>query len=464
MIWALNPVSRLPAIVYIDKSSPISGTTALGGLKYGYMDINGGWNVEVVEANFGTAVCGSAPSTCVGAPNALGAGANIANIAAIGFKSTGLPVIAYVYGASTTSAKTIKFAERDALGNWSLSVVTYANYGTVNVTNDTIKSLTLIMDASDRPHLTFAFYTAVITNSQLVYAFRDSTGAWNSFNEASIFTGGAAALGGGMNSSGSVFCPVDGSFLTTASIITGGVASTSNIFKCSPGANGGCNGAGWTNIAMTVPLTLSGDPAVVAGGIGGGRTYVNINSANKIIISSMDAGTGIKFAVSTLTCDNTLAGQGWTAAGTQIATANAGKNGYKNVMTGARIISFFGINSTSISFAKSLDDFSAGAFNATDRITPETVAVGNDGVSAVYDSVNDTVYGSYGAIPGAAMGAIGNDLRVAFGAPLDIQSTVTQMTISNIDQTNRFFANTTVPNMSRANAFKFLMQQGPQIA
>ena len=449
---SLNPVTRLPAVTYIDKSSPISGTTTLGGLKYAWMDVNGGWNVEVIDANTGSAACGTVNATCVGAANALASGANIANIVAIGFKSTGLPVVVYVYGASTTAAKLVKFAERDASGNWNLSIVSYSGYGNVNITNDPIKSLTLVMDSSDRPHVTFAFYHSTITSSQLVYAFRDSTLTWNSYNEVPIWTAGTVALGTGMNSSNSVFCPVDGSFLTTSTISTGIGTATSNIHKCLPGANGGCNGAGWTTLAMTAPLTLSANPASLAAGIGGGRTAVNINSANKIIISSVDAATGIKFAVSTQTCDTALASLLWTAAGTQIATANAGINGYKTIMTSNKIIAFYGIASTSVAFAKSADDFSAGAFNATDRITPETVVTGNDGVSAVYDSTNDTVYGSYGAIPAGAAGAIGNDLRIAFGAPADILSTVAQMTISNIDQTNRFFANTSIPNVSASKA------------
>jgi len=172
----LNPVTLRPAIVYYDKNAPVSGTTAIGALKYAYLDAYGSWNIEVVDANYGTQVCGTAGAYCVGAPNA--AGGSTANIVKLAFTSTGLPSIAYVYGASAATAgayKQIRLAERSSAGAWSVSVAfsssTAAGATNVNTTAtvDPLKAVTLNFDSSNRPHITFNLYAQTITSSAIYY-------------------------------------------------------------------------------------------------------------------------------------------------------------------------------------------------------------------------------------------------------------------------------------------------------
>jgi|GEM_PF-4557024 len=182
---ALNPSNQQPAIAYYDKNSSASATTAIGALKYAFRDEDGNWNIEVVDANYGTTACGTANSFCLGAPNvALG---NTASILRLGFTSDGLPAIAYVYGASAATAggfKQVRFAERNAQGTWTVSspfsssTAAAATNVSTSATVDPIKGVTLLFDSEDRPHITFALYAQTITSSQLQYLFRSSSGAW----------------------------------------------------------------------------------------------------------------------------------------------------------------------------------------------------------------------------------------------------------------------------------------------
>jgi len=448
---ALNPSTKQPAVAYFDKSSAISGAAALGGLKYAYADANGHWNIEVVDANYGSAACGSAGATCVGASNGA-AGANNSNIIAIAFKSTGLPAIAYVYGNSTAAGKSVKFAERTSAGVWNIATIDYSGYANVNNTNDPIKAVTLMFDSSDRPHVTFAFFHSVLTSSQLVYAYRPTTTTtWTSYNVASIWTGGAAGLGAGVNQAQTAICPVDGTIYATTSVSTGAAASTATLLKCTPDSTGGCPNVGsWTTTTMTAALSLPAHPALVTAGIGGGREGVVISSGNKVIIGALNAAAGINFAVSNETCNTALASLTWTAATTQITTANAGINGFDMTLAGTNVLVSYGIDSTSVEVAKSTE--ALAGFAVADRITAETVVVGNDGTGIVYDASNDIFYSSYAAIPAAAAGAIGNDIKVAYGFPADIANTATQLTITQVDQTNRVFASTSTPVLAAAKA------------
>lgn len=449
---ALHPTTKLPAVAYYDKSLAASGTTTVGALKFAQFDSTGNWNIEVVDANFGTAVCGTAGGTCVGAPNALATGANVAQIIQLKFKSTGLAVIAYVYGASAAATKAVRIAEQNTNGSWTISQVDYSGYSTVNVTNDPIKAVTLTLDSSDRLHVTFAFYTATATNSQLVYAFRSTAGVWTSYNAIPILTGGTLALGAGMNQATAAFCPADNSFLTTSAVITGAGASTINLHKCATDANGLCPNAGsWTTQDLVVPLSLGANPASVTAGIGGGRQVVLVNSANKVIIGSTNGATGINFAISNETCDTAVTAMTWTAAPAQVVTANAGVSGFKATLSASHLVVFGGVTTTSFFMAKMPSDFSAG-FAAADTITAETITAGNDGVGLVYNSTTDTLYGSYAALPAGALGVVGNDVKVAFAAPADVVNTGSQVAINVVDQTTSMFASTSVPVLHAAKA------------
>ena len=259
-----NPVTQLPAIAYYDKNAPISGMTAVGGLKYAYMGTDGSWVVEVVDANHGTVACGTALSFCLGAPNV--ANGNTANIIKLAFKSDGTPAIAYVFGPSVGGAgnKQIRYAERSSSGVWTTSVA-FASPTTVAVTNvaiaatvDPIKGVTLNFDSSNRPHITFGLYTQTITNSSLQYLFRDAGGTWNNNTILAAIVSGAgtiAAIGTGLNQGGAVMCPTTDSLVGTTHLTdaAGGVGNPV-YFRCTAvGTNGGCTT--WSTQDMIIGCT-----------------------------------------------------------------------------------------------------------------------------------------------------------------------------------------------------------------
>ncbi len=449
---ALHPTTKLPAIAYYDKSLAAAGTTTIGALKFAQFDNSGNWDIQVVDANFGTAACGSAGANCIGAPNALTDGANIAQIIQLKFKSTGMAVIAYVYGASAAASKVVRIAEQTASDAWTISQVDYSGYANVNTTYDPIKAVTLTLDSSDRLHVTFAFYHSTDTSSQLVYAFRSAAGVWTSYDAASLVTGGALELGGGLNQANGAFCPLDGSFLTTSSVITGAGTSTANLHKCAVNGSGLCpNLASWSTVDMAAALTLGANPGGVAAGIGGGRSAVLITSDNKVIIGSTDDTNGINFAISNETCSTAVGAMTWTAAAAQINTANAGVTGFKAALTPSNLVVFAGVATTSFIMTKMSADLTTG-FAAGTTITAETITAGNDGVGLVYDSTNDLLYASYAALPAAVGGDVGNDIKVAFGYPSDVVDTGAQLAINVVDQTTSMFASTSVPVLHAAKA------------
>jgi hypothetical protein len=56
----VNPSTHLPAVAYVDRTVGTAGGPTQGGLKYAYLDSTGNWNIEVVDLNSGTNVCGNA--------------------------------------------------------------------------------------------------------------------------------------------------------------------------------------------------------------------------------------------------------------------------------------------------------------------------------------------------------------------------------------------------------------------
>ncbi|MCX6117976.1 MAG: hypothetical protein NT027_10570 [Proteobacteria bacterium] len=448
---ALNPVTGRPGVAYYDKSIPSSGTTAVGALKYAQMNSAGGWDAPVVvDQNFGTAVCGSAGSNCIGAANALATGANVANIISLAYKPNGRPVIAYVFGTTLTAGKAVRIAEQTDNSEWSISAVTYTGFSTVNVTNDPIKAVSLYIDSNSQLHIVFAVYAATVTNSRLVYAFRDSAGNWaTSHDIANIMPGGTLALGGGMNQGSIAKCSLDGSLITTSSIITGAGTSTANLHKCILDNTGKCANAGsWTTLSLATPLTLGTNPVTVATGIGGGRQVVLIDSANRVIVASTTGTTGIRVARSNQTCSTALGSMTWNAASPQITTTSAGVSGIEMIASSTELMLLYGVTTTSIAIAKANLDLTAG-FPAGNIHTIESTTLGNDGVDLEYSPSANTFYGFYAQLPAAALGSTGNDIKNVYGYPSDISSTgTTSWTV--IDQTTSAMSSTAVPVIGSA--------------
>ncbi|MCC7440694.1 MAG: hypothetical protein IT285_03610, partial [Bdellovibrionales bacterium] len=257
---ALSPVTKLPGIVYYDKNSAISGTTTVGGLKFAFLDETGNWNIEVIDANYGTAVCGTALGICVGAPNAAAGGT--ASIMRVAYKSDGTPAVVYVYGMSAAGAagnKQIRYAERQASGEWTIQVVFSAasTAGATNAANtatvDALKGLTLNFDATDLPHVTFSFYAqTLVGNSFIKYAYRTAGGTWNVSNiTGSVTAGTVTALTQGAMQSGAVMCPANGRLIVMSTVIdaAAGVGKPVYIRCTATGADGGCTA--WSSLTLT---------------------------------------------------------------------------------------------------------------------------------------------------------------------------------------------------------------------
>ena len=292
---AINPTTRMPATVYYDKNSTASGSAAIGALKYAFVDTTGAWNIEIVDFNYGTAACGSANSFCIGAPNA--ANGSIAQILSLAFKSDGTPAIAYVYGASAATAnsnKQIRFAERTPLGTWNISVAFQSPTSTAatNVATagnvDPMKAVNLVFDSADRPHITFAFYTQTIANSQLKYLYRaTSSGSWSSSNITSAVSGAGTitALGQGNNQGGMVYCGSSGPVVISHVADAAAGVGKAVYSRCTSLTNGECTswsvinaqtGCAGTSSCLGAPITNASN--------GGQRTDLILNSSGRPVI------------------------------------------------------------------------------------------------------------------------------------------------------------------------------------
>jgi hypothetical protein len=421
---ALNPLTQLPSLIYYDKQQSVAGTTAVGALKYAYMDATGAWNIEVVDANFGPVACGTAGSFCVGAPN-IAAGTN-GVIMKLAFKSDGTPGIAYVYGASVTSVtgyKQIRFAERSTSGAWSISVA-FASPATgaapfvaTQATVDPMKAVTLNFDSADRPEITFDLYTFTITSSSTNYLFRTSAGAWLSSTIMAGIVSGAGtitALGQGDNQHGAALCPSTGRLILTTTEVTAaaGAGMVPRYIRCSvvdpitgacttwltqnlmTGCTGVCLTGYTSNIGTRSDLIV--DPNTSKPLIGIYSTTTPANTLGTLLMPN--------------TCDLAQpTGAAWGAPAT-VGNANQGQFGFR---MGASATNFYiGFLTAGTDVRMSL--FSAGSWFANGHIV-ETVTTNtnNEGVGFAYDATNDRSWVSYGSNTAGAQGAVGNDIKVA---------------------------------------------------
>jgi trimeric autotransporter adhesin len=468
---ALNPIISQPAVAYYDKGSSASGTTAVGALKYAYRDATGNWTIEVVDANYGTAVCGTSGSYCVGAPNAA-AGAT-ASIIRLAFTSAGLPAIAYVYGASVGTAsgfKQVRYAERSSAGTWTISApfasstAVLATNSAIAATVDAIKGLTLIMDSADRPHITFANYTQTILNSQLQYLFRSSAGAWTSSNIASAVAGAGTitVLGQGLNQAGGALCPSSGRPVWAMSQVdgAGGVSKALYIACSATDSNGACSTFNTLNLnnGCAGGTSCFGSVLTTASNVGS-RMDLTIDAATQrpVIAAYATAtpATTLLALTAPLSCEQTQTSTA-SAWGTPvtIGSGSAGANGFRlmssNSTLNLNLIAYL-TSTTTVLVNKSTGP--NGAWLATGA-TVETTTVGGDGVGAVYDDADNVFYMSYASLPGAAVGAAGNDLKLASGMQEDIAlaGAAGAFVLDNVDTMSTFFPSTAVPILASAKS------------
>lgn len=467
---ALSPTTSLPAVAYYDKNSPVSGTTTIGALKFAYMDSNGNWNIEVVDANYGTAACGAAGSFCMGAPNAAAGGT--ASIIRTAFMSDGRPAIAYVYGASLATAgnKQIRFAERSAAGKWAISVVfsASASAGATNAANtatvDALKGLTLNFDSSDRPHVTFSFYAqTLVGNSFVKYAFRSSSGTWSvSDVTASVTAGTITGLTQGAMQSGAVFCPLNGMLLLATSFVDAAAGSGKPLFiRCTAvNSDGGCTT--WSSLTLSNGCT--GSTSCFSSGIttttnAATRMDIAVDAAtNRPIVgiyTTATPATTLYTSTAPNACDQSQTGvSGSWGAPLSVGATNEGQNGFRlstsDSTTNLNFISYLDATTTVLA-NKSTGP--AGAWFATGT-TIMTTTVGAEGVGAAYDSSGDVLYTSFARLPGAAAGAVGNDIMMATSGAGDVTNggAAGSFVLNYIDALVTVFPTTALPIFTAAKS------------
>lgn len=483
---ALHPTTKFPAVAYHDRNHAGNGsgaTPALGALKYAYMDAQGTWNIEVVDVAFGAVACGTAGSFCIGAPNA--ANANQSGIIRLAFKSTGEPVIAYVYGASSTGpgTKEIRFAERSASGVWTTQTAFASTIGggagavaTAN-TVDPLKGLTLLLDSSNRPHVSFALYASTIASSQIKYAFRNSAGTWSNSNITTAVQGGAiTGLAQGVLQAGSAMCSNTAGPVYSYQLVTGATGFGHPAFiRCSTyDANNGCTA--WTTqdlvnecnsgaSSCVTSFTFAADGAAT-GTNAGLRTDLTIEpTTNRPVIaifSTATPATGIQALVAPNACDvaqPTTTGS-WGATTVIDNAATTGQNGLRihaSSNTNFLLSYSFGAGATSALRVNRTTSGMGGWFTNGTVIEAQANLLANEGIGSVYDPASDLIFVSYAQLPGNTGVQIGNDIRLAYTDPDNLSSggAAGSFVIDNIDNTGNGFPVPTAgtqPWMSAAKA------------
>lgn len=505
---ALNPINHTPAVVYYDRSALISPVA--GALKYAEMDTYGNWNIEVIDANTGTAAqtCGGGATSanCIGAPNVAVPTATQAQVYDVKFlttASTARPVIAYAYGTggttSSTSGKSIRLAEKGTDGTWTITTavlgaqivsLTTASVGPQLITLEyAIKGVRLLVDDSNRLHLYFGVYAATANNSAYAYTMRKTDGTWTTPvaittttapTTTLAFVGGAPtyAAGTGMVHSGAAWCKYNsggssangvGAILSIGTTDNTPAASTQGyLLRCATAnSDGSCatwqgldfhaGCAGSAPCVTTTPVSSAAaanmfaksdiaiDPVT-------GKIFLSTFYSAPSLTSPMTAATGIISTQSPAACDSGLSTTAWAtvrghptaAQGTlSLKVAADGTNFYMASMSGAA--------GSSLILNKQTSALSANWNTTPDQITVEATAATVSG-GFVYDSTTSVLWGSYGALTGAAAGAVGQDLKVFGGYSADINTTTGILNNWYVDQTNTVTQTTAVPMLDAAIA------------
>jgi len=462
---AYNPVSHRPAVAYQDMSQVVSGGTPGGALKYAYMTGTGTWKVEVVDANYGSAACGTANGFCLGAPNIL-AGGNL-SLLKLAFKSDGTPAIAYAFGQSAAGAgtKQIRYAERRGDANWRIEIAnshsTTANAANVATANtvDPLKGVSLVFDSSNNAHVFYAMYAqTAINNSLMRYAFRNSVGNWTNSSISTIVTAGTiAALGQGTNQSGATICPANDRPIVTYQNTSAAGGSGQLMYATCTASNSVTGCTAWTATNM---FTGCGGNSCFSAGLtngtnGGQRSDVAINPANNkpylAIYSIAAPANSLYTAEAPNACDvaQPTGASSWGAPAL-IGGASQGLHGVRLAgSASAMYIAYYNLTTNTM-----LNINTGSGWNATGHIV-ETTTVAGQGLGLAYDPTSDVLYTSYAALPGAAIGVIGNDLKVSQVYPSEIVNAGVAGTLNTsfIDNLwGAFPATTTVPLLHSAKA------------
>jgi hypothetical protein len=462
---AIHPITKLPAIAYYDKTANISGTTAVGALKYASMDTSGSWTIEVVDSNYGTAVCGSAGSYCVGAPNV--ASTNYPQIMDLAFRPDGVAAIAYVYGASSSTSggsKQIRYAEKLSQSGWkvvtafSSSVAAAATNVSISATVDPLKAVNLAFDSNQRAHITFAFYAQTLTNSRVKYVSVGSDSIVSAVVDIANALSGSGTITAalqGENQGGLAYCPSAGPIVSGHT--TTGAAGIGNPFyaRCTAlAANGACTS--FSSIALTNGCSGSAcfSSGITSSSNAGQRTSLVLDPNNKPVLgvySVATPATSLLTAVLPAACGtspSSTAGS-WGAMQT-VGSTQEGVNGFSLAVSATQLFAAYTKSTTTVQ----INACTLGSCTwLTPAATVETTTVNNEGVGLKYEPSSDQLYMSYARLPSAASNSYGNDIVFASGAPSDIVSAGNLIfNLSVIDNLMGAFPSSSTPTISAAKS------------
>jgi len=505
---AINSVTHAPAVIYYDRSALISPVA--GALKYAAMDIYGNWNIEVIDANTGTAgqACGggAASANCIGAPNVAVPTASQPQIYDLKFVTSateGRPVIAYAYGtggaASSTTGKSIRLAEKASDGTWTITTAVYGTQilslttGSVGPQLATleyaIKGIRMLVDDSNRIHLYFGIYAATANNSAYAYTMRNTDGTWTTPVAISTttapsttlsFVSGAPtyAAGTGITQSGAAWCKYNTGGTSadgTGAVLSLGVvdnlpaASTQGyILKCATAnSDGSCATwqgldfqaacAGSVSCVTTTPaLTAAAGNAFARSDIAidpvTGKIFLSTFYTAPSLTSPMTAATGIISTQSPAACDGGLSTTAWATVRGH-PTAAQGTLGLKVAADGSNfyMASLVAATGTSIVLNKQTSTLGSNWNTTPDQVTVEATTNTIIGGLA-YDSTTSVLWGSYGAFTAGTVGITGQDLKVFSAYSADINATTGVIPTLYVDQTNFVSQSTATPMLDAAIA------------
>lgn len=503
---AIDPLTHGPAVVYYDRSALISPVA--GAMKLATMDSFGNWNIEIVDANAGTAAqtCGGGATSanCIGAPNVAVPTASQAQIYDLKFLATtteARPVIAYAYGtggaASSSTGKSIRLAEKASDGTWTITTVvaggvivslTTGSVGPQLATLEyAIKGVRMLVDDSNRIHLYFGIYAATANNSAYAYTMRKADGTWTTPVAISTttapsttlsFVSGAPtyAAGTGLIQSGAAWCKYStggssadgtGAVLSLAVTDNAPAASTQGfILKCATAnSDGSC--ATWQGLdfqaacAGAVPCVTTTPALTAAAGNAFSRSDLAIDpTTGKIFLSAyyaapsltapMTAATGVISTVSPAACDAGLSTTAWATVRGHTGVAQ-GTLGLRVAADGTNfyLASLAAATGTSLTLNKQTSALGSN-WAAPDQVTVEATT-NTIGGGFAYDSTTSVLWGSYGALTAGTVGISGQDLKAFNAYAADITTTGIVNNLY-VDQTNFITQSTATPMLDAAIA------------
>lgn len=482
----LNPVTKNPAVAFYDRDQRgTTSPTTIGALKYAEMDASGQWNIEIIDVNYGTtsaaAACGVVNTFCIGAPNATTGG--IAQVINLAFKSDGSPVIAYVFGASLTTPgeREIRLAERDSDGVWTVSRAYGINNGGAATEPsraaavNSMTGLTLLIDPSDRPHITFALYTTTNTSSKIKYLFRDSSGSWTSSDIMNAITGvgtitaithGSIQAGGAWCSEGTDSAtPTAQMGVYSYQVITAAAGASAHpvYINCTAVASSGACSS-WNTLNLVNGCAASTCVSTfTAATNAGNRIDISIEPTSKkpllalysVANPTTQLGTVLAPAACNLAQTSTLNAWG-TMSAIDLTANTAGLNGLKiHALNASDWVASYNVTTTVTRIMRTSSGQTGWAALAGHTI--ETSTVGAEGIGLAYDDDNENIFVSWGSGSNGAAGAVTNDLKVGSIRYSDIANGTLAgfFNIDIIDNTGNAFPNPTagsLPLMSAAVA------------